>query len=184
MAIQEWTIVKLVGPAATDAADRFEQWWKARSDHPDSLASNEWSPSIQREASAYLSSLVLHRWGMPIAYFSRHLDLWTSGGGIVGRFPDEPEPQVWHETGQLWCHRLPDGGKLIGSLRPAAERAQFQESEWLAQRLIEAARAYDTTWPEAVLLVNRQAINPTPSDDELKLAAAKLPTWLGPSAAG
>ena len=184
MAIQEWTIVKLVGPAATDAADRFDRWWKARgSDDPNSFGADQWSVSIRREASEYVSTLVEHRWGMPVAYFSQHVDLWTMGGGIVGRRPGEPEPEVWHDTGQLWCHRLPDGGKLIQCWRPV-ERAQFQEGEWLARRLLEAAEAYDKLWPVAVLLVNRNSIGVSPSDDELKLAAAKLPTWIGRRVAG
>ena len=186
MAIQEWIIIKLVGPAASDAADRFDRWWKARvsDDDPWGFGSGEWSPSIRREVSAYLSGLVEHRWGMPIAYFSQHVDLWTAGGGIVSRFPDEPEPEVWHDTGQLWCHRLPDGGKLIERNRPHAEGDAVQEGAWLTRRLIEAANAYDAVWPEAVLLLNRQAIGPSSSDDMLKSAAANLPTWLGRPTAG
>ena len=188
MAIQEWTLIKLVGPAASDAADRFDRWWKSRvseDDAPFGFAATEWSPSIKREASAYLSSLIEHRWGMPVAYFSQHVDWWRAGRGIIGRFPDEPEPVVWHDAGQLWCYRLPDGGKLIERYRPAVEAAQFPEGEWFARRMIEAAEAYALLWPEAVLLLNGQAVDMTPTDDELKRAAATLPTWLvGPPAAG
>ena len=188
MAIQEYTVIKLVGAAASDAADRFDRWWKARvsdDDDPWGFRWDEWSPAVRREASAYLASLVEHRWGMPVAYFSRHIDLWTGGGvSIVGRFPDEPEPLVMHDAGQLWCHRLPDGGKLIERNRPDPERPPVHDGAWLPRRLIEAANAYDTVWPEAVVLLNRQAIGPSSSDDELKRAAAELPTWLGRSTAG
>lgn len=187
MAVQEWTIIKLVGPAASDAADRFDRWWKARAsgaNDPFGFTADEWSPSIKREVSAYLSSLIEHRWGMPVAYFSQHVDLWTAAGGIIGRFAHEPEPMVWHDTGQLWCYRLPDAGKLVERHCPAVGPTQFSEGEWFSRRLVEAAEAYESLWPEAVLLLNRQAVCASPTDDGFKLAAAKLPTWLGPTTTG
>jgi hypothetical protein len=49
--------------------------------------------------------------------------------------------------------------------------------------LIEAVRAYDKLWPEATVLINRQAVTASPTDEELKSHAAKLPKWVGRSAA-
>ena len=184
MAIQEWTIIKLVGPAASDAADRFDRWWKAReSDDPDGMMLTEWSASIRQEVSAYFSSLVKHRWEMPIAYFSQHVDLWSVGLVFDAHLCDQ-KAQVWHDTGQLKCYRLPDHGELIKCNEPATSPTNIPENQWLAQRLIEAAQAYDHVWPEAVLLVNRLAITVSSSDDELKRDAAKLPTWMDRASAG
>jgi hypothetical protein len=184
MAVQEFTIIKLVGPAASDAADRFDRWCKARvTDDPDGFFLLEWSAEIRREVSAYLSSLVEHRWELPIVYFSQHVDLWSVGivfdHCLCGR-----KAQVGHDSGQLMCYRLPDRGELIKYNEPAAASpGNVPENRWLARRLIEAAEAYDDVWPDAVLLVNRLAITPSSSDDELKRDAAKLPTWMTRAAA-
>jgi hypothetical protein len=180
--MQEWTVIKLVGPAAFDAAVRFDCWWKAREGgDSEEWCVTKWSEAIRHEASAYLESLIEHRREMPIVYFSQHVDLWTMGGGILGRSARGIEPEVMHATGELWCHRLPDEGKLLRLHRSAAiaKPGQYvQESQWLARRLLEAAEAYDQVWPEAVLLLNRRVFNLSLSDEELRSAAATLPVWL------
>jgi hypothetical protein len=180
LAIQEWTIIKLVGPAAGDAAARFERWRRARrSDDPSCFTAGDWPASVRRDAAGYVSRLLDHRLEMPVAYFSQHVDLWLAGGAI-GRHLVDAERFVWHDAGQLWCYRLPDRGRLVRRNAAAAARAaQFPESELLARRLIEAAQAYDELWADAVVLVNRHAVAGSPSDDELTAAAAKLPKWLG-----
>ena len=119
---------------------------------------------------------------MPVAYFSQHTDLWSAGCQIQWHLGGG-KAHVWHDAGELWCYRLPDRGKLVKRNGSAAKSSQFPESEWLAGRLIEAARAYDKLWREALLLINRQAVTASPTDDELKSHAAELPTWIGRSAA-
>lgn len=119
---------------------------------------------------------------MPVAYFNQHIDHWSAGDQIQSHLGGA-KARVWHDAGELWCYRLPDRGRLIKQNGSAAKSAQFAESEWLANRLIEAARAYDKVWPMAVLLINRQAVAASLTDEELKSNAAKLPKWIGRSAA-
>lgn len=119
---------------------------------------------------------------MPVAYFSQHVDLWSAGGEIEWHLGGA-KARLLHDAGELWCYRLPDRGKLLKRNRPPSRSTQFPEREWLAKRLIEAVRAYDKLWSGAVLLINRQAITASPTADELRSSAAKLPTWIGRSAA-
>lgn len=183
MAIQQWTIIKLVGPAADDAAGRFDIWWKARrSDDLSCFTPDDWRASVRRTVSGYVSRLIEHRWAMPVAYFSWHVDLCLAAGQIE-RHLGGGKAHVLHDTGELWCYRLPDRGKLIRRNTAAATSSQFPEGEWLARRLVEAARASEKLWPEATLLINREAVTASPTDEELKSDAAKLPKWMGRSAA-
>jgi hypothetical protein len=183
LAIQQWTIIKLVGPAANDAADRFDRWWKARrSDDLSCFTPDDWGASVRRSAASYLSRLIDHRCEMPVAYFSQHVDLWLASGQIQWHLGGA-KAHIWHDAGELWCYRFPDRGRLVQRNTAPARSSQFQEGEWLAKRLIEAARAYDKLWPKSVLLVNRHAVTASPSDEELKSNATKRPKWLGRAAA-
>jgi hypothetical protein len=78
---------------------------------------------------------------MPIAYFSDHVDLWSARGQIEWHLVGTKRC-VLHDAGELWCYRLPDRGMLVRRNASPAHLAQFPESEWLANRLIEAAQAY------------------------------------------
>lgn len=182
MATQLWTILKLVGPAATDAAARFDRWRRARrSTDPSSVGPRDWPAPVRRAASTYFARLLDHRTEMPIAYFSQHVDHWLAAGDLPHHL-DDFKPHIWHDTGELWCYPLPERGRLVRRNAAAARSVKFPENKWLASRIIEAAQAYQKLWPKAVLLVNRQPITPSPSDDVLKAAAARMPRWLGRSA--
>lgn len=178
MAVQQWTIIKILGPSATDAISRFDRWRKARrSKELDCVSSQDWHPSTRRAVSEYLAQLAAHRYEMPVAYFSEHVDSWLASGQIARHLFDSTLA-VAHNRGELWCYRLPDRGRLVRRNISIARKAQFPEVERLAIRLIEAARSYEDLWSDAAILLNRQSIGPSPGDDELIARAGKLPKWL------
>lgn len=178
MAIQQWTIIKLVGPAATDATSRFGRWLDARRSRDlDCCSPADWHPSMRRAMRQYLTRLTKHRYEMPIAYFSEHVDAWLASGQISRHLCDAAA-RVRHDGGELWCYLLPDRGRLIRRNVSMASSARFREVEWLANRLIEAAQSYEDLWREAAILVNRRSVGVSRGDDELVARAAKIPKWL------
>jgi hypothetical protein len=177
MAVQQWTIMKIVGPAADDAAARMERWRSARRAEYEG-SSDELPEATRREVTRYLRQLAAHRFDMPVAYFSRHVDLWLAGGQEESHLP-KVLPSVRHDEGELWAYQLPDRGRLVRRNEMLVRKAQFPEGAWLARRLLEAAAAYRTLWPATMILIDRQAVAASPDDGDLKVRAAHLPEWLG-----
>lgn len=175
MAIQQWTIIKLVGPAAVDAAERHARWWAVRRhDDPSCFSPDDWTAGVRRSVAAYLARLAEHRFEMPIAYFSRHVDLWSTVGQLPYHLCDATA-HVLHDGGELWCYPLPDRGRLVRRNTSAVRSAQFPEVAWLAGRLIEAAKAYQRLWPQATILINRQPITASSTNEAMQAAADEPP---------
>jgi hypothetical protein len=172
---------KLVGPAAADAARRFERFSDVRrSRDPLAYSYAEWHPSTRRAIAAWWQRLEEHRWGMPVAYYAQHIDLWSMGGQIKDQVLPGCGPQLMHDSGEIWLYPLPDRGRLVRRNKASSVRSAFaDETRWFAARLIEAAKAYDNMWRESVLLIHRRRIGSSPTDDELKRDAAVVPAWLG-----
>ena len=185
MAVQMWTIFKLVGPAGEDAAARFDRWLaKRRPEDAEILQAKDWHPSTRRAVAAYLGKLEAHALEMPSAYFAKHADLWSFGGQMGMHLPGLDDAGgvlqtcVEHDGGMLWCYRLPDRGKLVRRNRKLMAGGQFEETQWLAARLVEAAVSWAKLFPRAMLLINRRAVTASPTDDEVRAQASLLPAWL------
>ena len=177
MAIQQWTIIKLVGPAAVDALQRFNVWQKTRrSADPHCWSAADWHASTRKAIGKYFAHVLQKRQEMPIAYFSQHTDYWLAGNEVAKHLADTDQ-HIFGDNGEWWCYALPDRGRLVRRNAALLKSAGFLETAWLATRLIEAAHAYRKLWPTATLLIHRQATSASPTDDELKIAANELPNW-------
>lgn len=82
-----------------------------------------------------------------------------------------------YQQSSIWCHPLPDRGRLLRRARARAANAQFPEGNWLATRIIEVIEAYRELFPQATLLIERRAISTSPSDEDLRVAAGTIPLW-------
>lgn len=176
MAIQQWTVIKIVGPAAANVAHRFDGWLRARrTDDPSMLHAPQWPRATRQAVGRLLARLHEHRLQMPIAYYSQHTDLWSSGGEAESFGFDD---QVVHDGGELWCHMLPDRGRLLRHAKKRVADARQSETKWLATRLIDAADAYQKLWRDATILLHRDVIAVSSSDEELIQSSAHLPDWI------
>lgn len=181
---QEWTVFVLVGAAADDALVRFGKWRSARRTRDQtSVQTSDWHPSTRRAIANYVARLEEHRLQMPIVYYSRHADFWSMGD-LMEQVFFSWRRHVSHDGGDLWCHRLPDKGRLVGRNKPLAAKAQFHETQWMARRMLEAARSFEPDWPAATLLVNRRVVGSSRGFEDETEAAARLPKWLSTPGSG
>lgn len=178
MAIQEWTILKLTGPASADAVFHCDHWWnQRRSDDLSCFSPDDWPASVRRAVTRYLSTLTQHRLEPPILYFSQHLDLWSVAGELES-YLGNTAARILHDAGELRYYQLPDRGKLLRRCKARTLKAQFPETHWLAQRLIEAILAHDNLKSHVVILINRHSITTSPTDEQLQTLTSKMPKWL------
>ena len=178
MAIQHWTIAKLVGPASVEVARSFTKWSRQRKTEDANLwSTTQWPRLTRQKVARLLNQLHEHRDESPVVYYSHHVDLWSSAGEFRILLPVRMQCVIC-ELGEVWCCRLPDRGRLVRRARARISRAQFPETAWLATRVIEAALAYESLWREAVLLIVRRSLTGSPSDEQLLKSASTMPKWL------
>jgi hypothetical protein len=152
MPTQRMTIATLTGLAASTVMDQFEQWQT----YPDPLALDKLCESIPSNAEA-----------LSIIYFNQWIDCWLMGNDLCG--PDALDGKRF----QLTCITA-----TLAKEWAARCGKQFAEHQWLATRLTEAADCRgDLAQPYAVLVI-REVIGPSRSEDEIQDAANTLPAWL------
>jgi hypothetical protein len=179
MATQEWTIFALVGDALPDIESRLSAWSAARGgDDPSAWSSRDWPARVARSASRFVESLSRNRFLPPVVYWSRHVDLWSSFGGLFRFLPKQP-PVIAYGGEELWSYRLPDRGKLLRRVRAVRKSSQFQENLWLANAIESAATAYKGLCSESVVLVHRHVLTASPTDAELLGNAARRSRGMG-----
>jgi hypothetical protein len=155
VATQRLTVATLAEQAAVAVAARFERWRSV----PDAEAV-DWLCMAIREHSLSLS----------IVYFAEWVDRWLMGDLVPG--PGTVAGRRFEATclspvqAIAWADRC-------GS--------QYAEQGWLAGRLREAAAGWGGVAEPYAVLVIREAVGPSPTDDEVRAAAGRLPAWLADS---
>jgi hypothetical protein len=103
---------------------------------------------------------------LPVLYFCEWIDSWLMGDLVPG--PGAAEGRKYQaacfspEQALAWAERCGH---------------QFPEQEWLAARLREAAACWDGTERRVVVVV-REVIGATTTDEEVAASLGVIPEWL------
>jgi hypothetical protein len=152
VARQRLIAATFAGQAAVTVAAQFARWRTA---------------SEPEAVDRFCATVREHAASLPIVYFAEWIDRWLMGD------------------------QVPGPGKVAGRqfdascLTPAQAIAwadecgsQFAEQEWLASRLREAAAGWGTVAEEYAVVVIREVIGPSTTDDEVRAALGSVPRWL------
>jgi len=151
MAMQRLIVATLAGESAAVVAGLFQSW-RAGSDP---AAVDRFCPALRANAPS-----------LPIIYFCEWVDHWLMGDLVPG--PEAVEGNQY----QAACY-LPEQ-----ALQWAARCGnQFPEQEWLACRLREAASAWGSTNPRAIVVV-REVLGGSTTDEHVSTSLQVIPDWL------
>ena len=104
---------------------------------------------------------------LPILYFSEWIDRWLMGDHVPG--PGMVEGRRFQAT-CLTREEAIDWAGRCGD--------QHQEQTWLAARLREAASAWCELADGALIVVVREVLEGSTTDDEVHASLRSLPAWL------
>jgi len=152
VATQRLTIATVAGQSAVAVASHFDQWRSA----PDPECVDRLCASIRGHAQV-----------LPVVYFTEWVDRWLMGDSVPG--PGAVDGRQFQAT----C-LTPDEAVQW------AERCgnQFAEQGWLASRLREAAAGWGGVAEPYAVVVVREAVGASVTDDEVQAAADCVPDWL------
>jgi hypothetical protein len=166
MATQRIAVAKIAGAGAAAVANRFRAWWAARE-------GASFPPAVRAEVDQFALALRAHSAAPPVVYFCEWIDHWSMGDAVPG-LGIAGAVVVQGDRFEACCHRLP------ATVHAPTFRAQLtQESERLAARVREAGLAWADLAPEAVLIVLREVVGGTVTDDEVLASLGAVPPWLG-----
>jgi hypothetical protein len=187
MATQRITIAKIAGRSGEVVVGRFRAWSASRATRdPGRWSPGQWPEPCRRAADGFADALRAHGYGLPVVYFSEHLDSWSMGD-LFGRWLSPPGGPgvlgVHANRFELFCYPLPDVGALEGSLRQASRSAALQEQappeeRWFVGRLLEAAGARAGPDASAGLILLREVLGGSLADEEVAAALRHVPSWV------
>jgi hypothetical protein len=152
MATQRLTVATLAGRAADAVVARFEEW-RANRDGP---AVDQFCLALRERALA-----------LPVVYFAEWVDRWLMGDLVPG--PDQVDGQRF-QVATMSPERARAWADQCGS--------QFAEQQWFASRLREAAAGWGTVTDRYAVVVIREVIGASSSDDEVRASLNSVPPWL------
>jgi hypothetical protein len=185
VATQRITIAKIAGQAAPAVRARFAEWSVARKvQEPGSCSPEQWSDDCCRAMDAFAVGLRSEGNVPPVVYFSEHVDTWLMGD-FWNLLPAGGDPCfVCGNKFQLACYSLADEDALQKvleeSLRPKTSRKQPQEYHWFRARLLEAVRAWRPLVEGGLLVILREVLGGTATDEEVQQSLLRTPPWISP----
>jgi hypothetical protein len=157
MATQRMTVATIVGEAGTAVAALFQAW----RDSP--------TPPEAASVDRFCEQLRANGSKLPVVYFCEWLDRWLMGDQVPG--PDAVEGRRF----QVACLSPVQAGAWADRLGH-----QHTEQEWFAGRLRESTQ-WGWVAEQFTVVVIREVLGPSTTDEEVKAALQGVPAWLSVS---
>lgn len=168
MATQRMVLLKIVGESGRLVAELCRAWAVRQQASPD-------DPELRKVIGRFAEVLDAHRTELPVVYSSEWLDRWSMGDDIATPFTSRGGV-VLQGNGPFYEVCCTDQPTALLTLAP--DGWQFDEQNWLAVRLLEAATAWRKLVPGGTLVLLRQIFGPSTGDDEITSAMLAVPAWL------
>jgi hypothetical protein len=152
MATQRLIVATLGGEAATAVVALFRSW-----------SANADPVAIDR----FCASLRDNELSLPVVYFSEWADRWLMGDLAPG------PAAVEGRRCQAACLSPEQAIAWAGGCGH-----QSSEQEWLAARLQEAAAGWGSVAEQYAVVVVREVVGPSTTDDEVRASLGSVPAWL------
>lgn len=155
MASQRLFIAAIAGETAAKTASLFALW-RADSSTADKLAVDGFCAALRENADS------IH-----VLYYSEWIDRWLMGDRVPG--PGMVKGRRFQATCLSRAEAIDCAAHCGG---------QFQEEEWLGARLREAALAWNDLVEPITVVVVRQVLDGSATDEEIRAALGVVPSWL------
>jgi hypothetical protein len=152
MATQRLIVATLAGDSAAVVATRFRSW----AAHADAAAVDCFCDALRKCGDS-----------LPVVYFCEWIDRWLMGN-LVPR-PGCVDGQRYQAT-CLTPQEAVSWSDLCGQ--------QFEEQKWLAARLREAAFGWGPVTDRYAVVVIREVIGPSSTDEDVEASLHTMPGWL------
>jgi hypothetical protein len=166
IATQRIILANLGGAAAAAVAVRFRRWLG-------SCQGGNFPAPVRREVDQFAVTLRANAASPPIIYYCEWVDMWSMGD-VIPALGVPGARVVRGDRYDACCH-----DSNVSLLAPTLGGEMAQEAEWLVARLREARSAWSGLVSESALVVLREALGGTVTDEELQAALWSVPRWLG-----
>jgi hypothetical protein len=154
MATQRLIVATIAGDAAA-AVQALVHGWHSNP-VPDPVAVDLFCERLRAHAAA-----------LPVVYFCEWVDRWLMGDRVPG--PGAVDGKRF----QVACLSPQQAVSWAGQCG-----SQFPEQEWLAGRLREAVRGWGSVAEPLAVVVVREVLGASTTDEEVRAALQGIPSWL------
>lgn len=154
MATQRITVTVLAGEAGAFVQGQFRSWHT--------------TPPHPEIADQFCDSVLAHAAAPPVTYFCQWIDHWLTGDAVSA--PNTLDGRKY----QVTCLTR---DQALAWAEECSQTRPVQEQHWLAVQLRQAS----TCWPveqRGVVLIIREVIGPSLSDQEIESTLNDMPNWL------
>jgi hypothetical protein len=166
MATQRVIVAKIAGAAGVAVADHFRRWLASGS-------GEEFRAPIRAEVDQFAETLRANAASPPVVYYCEWIDMWSMGD-VIPALGSAGVRVVRGDRYEACCHQ-----PTVSLIAPSNHGEPAQESVWTEARLREARAAWSGLVDESILVVLREPLGATVTDEELRAALRSLPRWFG-----